>query len=80
MAAKKIIPRGYDQFKLGISFRLQGGQAVMQFSDSVDWVRMTAGGAPDAGQRCPAPYAGTLRCGVANHTLRTGQGDSRMIV
>ena len=52
MAAKKMIPPhaiendfgdDYDEFKLGISFRLQGGQVVMQFSDSVDRARMTAG-------------------------------------
>jgi hypothetical protein len=60
MAAKKMIPPGvaenafgndYDEFKLGISFRLQGGQVVMQFSDSVDRVRMAAGGARKLAKR-----------------------------
>jgi hypothetical protein len=54
MAAKKMIPPravenafgdDYDEFKLGISFRIQAGQVVMQFSDSVDRIRMTGGGA-----------------------------------
>jgi|HubBroStandDraft_2_1064218.scaffolds.fasta_scaffold1346667_1 hypothetical protein len=54
MAAKKMFPPGevdrllsrvYDEFKLKISFRIQAGQVFMQFSDSVDRIRMTAGGA-----------------------------------
>jgi hypothetical protein len=54
MAAKKMFPAGeidrllnnkYDEFKLGISFRIEAGQIVMQFSDHVEWVRMTSGGA-----------------------------------
>jgi hypothetical protein len=54
MAAKKMFPAGeidkllgnkYDEFKLGISFRILAGQIVMQFSDHVEWVRMTGGGA-----------------------------------
>jgi len=54
MAAKKMFPPGevdrllgnkYDEFKLGISFRILAGQIVMQFSDHVEWVRMTSGGA-----------------------------------
>ena len=54
MAAKKMFPpRGvsnplgddYDEFKLGISFRIQAGQVVMQFSDDVRRIRMTSGGA-----------------------------------
>jgi hypothetical protein len=54
MAAKKMFPPGevekllsnpYDEVKLGISFRILAGQIVMQFSDHVEWVRMTSGGA-----------------------------------
>jgi hypothetical protein len=54
MAAKKMFPPrevenllgdDYDEFKLGISFRIQAGQVVMQFSDQVERVRMTGGGA-----------------------------------
>lgn len=54
MAAKKMFPPGavekllgddYDEFKLRISFRIQSGQIVMQFSDHVEWVRMTSSGA-----------------------------------
>jgi hypothetical protein len=54
MAAKKMFPPGeidkllgacYDEFKLGISFRILAGQIVMQFSNHVEWVRMTSGGA-----------------------------------
>jgi len=35
----------YDEVKLGIGFRILAGQIVMQFSDHVEWVRMTSGGA-----------------------------------
>jgi hypothetical protein len=54
MAAKKMFPPravenllgdDYDEFKLGISFRIQAGQVVMQFSDHVERIRMTSGGA-----------------------------------
>jgi hypothetical protein len=54
MAAKKMFPPGevdrllgnkYDEFKLGISFRILAGQIEMQFSDHVEWIRMTSGGA-----------------------------------
>ena len=54
MAAKKMFPprevgnpRGktYDEVKLGISFRILAGQIVMQFSDHVEWVRMSSAGA-----------------------------------
>jgi hypothetical protein len=54
MAAKKMFPPGevdrllgnkYDEFKLRIGFRILAGQIVMQFSDHVEWVRMTSGGA-----------------------------------
>ena len=54
MAAKKMYPPGevdrllnqaYDEVKLKISFRIQDGQIVMQFSDHVEWVRMTSAGA-----------------------------------
>ena len=49
MAAKKMFPPravenllgdDYDEFKLGISFRIQAGQVVMQFSDHVERIRM----------------------------------------
>lgn len=54
MAAKKMFPpgeidkllgAGYDEIKLGISFRILLGQIVIQFSNQVEWVRMTSGGA-----------------------------------
>ncbi len=54
MAAKKMFPPGeidrllrnnYEEFKLDISFRIQTGQVIMQFSDSVERIRMTGGGA-----------------------------------
>jgi hypothetical protein len=35
----------YDEVKLGIDFRILAGQIVMQFSDHVEWIRMTSGGA-----------------------------------
>ena len=35
----------YDEFKLGISFRIKAGQVIMQFSESVERIRMTAAGA-----------------------------------
>jgi len=54
MAAKKMFPRrvvenllgdDYDEVKLAISFRIQAGQVVMQFSDRVDRIRMSSAGA-----------------------------------
>jgi hypothetical protein len=54
MAAKKMFPprevgnplgKAYDEGKLGISFRILAGQIVMQFSDHVEWVRMSSAGA-----------------------------------
>lgn len=54
MAAKKMFPPGevdrllgnkYDEVKLRISFRILAGQILMQFSDHVEWVRMTGSGA-----------------------------------
>jgi hypothetical protein len=54
MAAKKMFPPGaidnllrddYDEFKLRIGLRIQAGQVVMQFSESVDRVRMSSAGA-----------------------------------
>ena len=54
MAGKKMFPPGevdrlrsqaYDEVKLRISFRIQAGQIVMQFSDHVEWVRMSSAGA-----------------------------------
>src|ERR1035438_7042720 len=52
MAAKKMFPpreienpfgEDYDAVKL--SFRILAGQIVMRFSDHVEWIRMTSGGA-----------------------------------
>ena len=54
MAAKKMFPpvdvnrtlsKAYDELKLRIGFRIEAGQIVMQFSDQVEWVRMSSGGA-----------------------------------
>jgi hypothetical protein len=54
MAAKKMFPPGevdrllrktYDEVKLKIGFRIEAGQIVMQFSDHVEWIRMTSAGA-----------------------------------
>ena len=54
MAAKKMFPprdagnpidKVYDEVKLRIGIRIQAGQIVMQFSDHVEWVRMTSAGA-----------------------------------
>ena len=54
MAAKKMLPPravenllgdDYDEVKLAISFRIQAGQVVMQFSDRVDRIRMSSAGA-----------------------------------
>jgi hypothetical protein len=54
MSAKKMFPpRGgsgllgneYDEVKLRIDFGIQAEQIVMQFSDHVEWVRMSAAGA-----------------------------------
>ena len=56
----------YGEFKLGISFRLQGGQVVMQFSDSVDRVRMTGGGARKLAQRLIEKAAELDRLGTAS--------------
>jgi hypothetical protein len=54
MAAKKMFPPGgvgntpgkaYDEVKLRIDLRMEGRQIVMQFSDQVEWIRMSSGGA-----------------------------------
>ena len=54
MAAKKMFPPralenllgdDYDEVKLAISFRIQAGQVIMQFSDCVDRIRMSSAGA-----------------------------------
>jgi len=59
MAAKKMFPPravenllgdDYDEFKLGISFRIQAGQVVMQFSDHAQRIRMSSAGAQSAAQ------------------------------
>jgi hypothetical protein len=56
----------YDEFKLGISFRLRGGQVVMQFTDSVDRVRMTGGGARKLAKRLIKEAAELDRIGTAS--------------
>lgn len=54
MAAQKMFPPGevdrlldtsYDEVKLEIGCRIEGGKIVMQFSDHVEWVRMSSVGA-----------------------------------
>lgn len=54
MAPKKMFPpreatdtlgKTYDEVKLRIGFRVEAGQIVMQFSDHVEWVRMSSAGA-----------------------------------
>jgi hypothetical protein len=55
MGAKKMFPPGevdralsnqaYDEIKLRIGFRIEAGRIVMQFSDHIEWVRMSGAGA-----------------------------------
>jgi len=54
MLAKKMFPPrelenplgdDYDEVRLEISFRVQAGQVVMQFSDSIERIRVTGSGA-----------------------------------
>jgi hypothetical protein len=54
MSAKKMFPPGevdrllsqaYDEFELKISFGVRAGQVVMQFSDHIQYVRMSSAGA-----------------------------------
>jgi len=54
MTAKKMFPPGgvgntpgkvYDEVKLRIGLRIEGGQIVMQSSDHVEWIRMSSAGA-----------------------------------
>ena len=53
MAGKKMFPpreadtlgKTYDEVNLRIGFRVEAGQVVMQFSDHVEWVRMSSAGA-----------------------------------
>jgi hypothetical protein len=54
MAGKKMFPpseaadmlgKTYDEVKLRIGFRIMAGQIVMQFSDHIEWVRMSSAGA-----------------------------------
>jgi hypothetical protein len=74
MAARKMFPPGevekllgkkYDEFKLGISFRIQAGQIVMQFSDHVEWVRMTSAGARKLAAMLTEKAAELDRLGIA---------------
>jgi hypothetical protein len=41
----RLLSKTYDEVKLGISFRIQAEQIFMQFSDHVEWVRMSSSGA-----------------------------------
>lgn len=41
----RLLSKTYDEVKLRIGFRLQTDQIVMQFSDHVEWVRMSSAGA-----------------------------------
>jgi hypothetical protein len=41
----RTLSKAYDELKLRIGFRIEAGQIVMQFSDHVEWVRMSSGGA-----------------------------------
>lgn len=54
MSGRKMFPprsgselpgNDYDEVKLRIGFHIEAGQIVMQFSDHVEWVRMSAAGA-----------------------------------
>ena len=54
MSAKKMFPpreaddnlgKTYDEVNLRIGFRIEAGRVVMQFSDQVEWVRMSSAGA-----------------------------------
>ncbi len=76
MAAKKMFPprevgnplgKDYDEVKLRIGFRIQAGQIVMQFSDHVEWVRMSSGG---------ARKLAALLTDKANELDRLGSGQS----
>ena len=44
-AVKNVLGDEYDEFKLRIGLRLEAGQIVMQFSDSIDRIRMSSAGA-----------------------------------
>jgi hypothetical protein len=43
--ADDTLGKTYDEVNLRISFRIEAGQVVMQFSDQVEWVRMSSSGA-----------------------------------
>jgi hypothetical protein len=45
LSGSELLGNDYDEVKLRIGFRIQAGQIVMQFSDHVEWVRMSAAGA-----------------------------------
>ena len=55
----------YDEVKLGIAFRILAGQIVMQFSDHVEWVRMTSGGARKLAARLTEKAGELVRLGNA---------------
>jgi hypothetical protein len=81
MAAKKMFPAGeidrllsnkYDEVKLSISFRIQARQIVMQFSDHVEWIRMTSGGARKLAAMLTEKAAELDRLGNASGARRGG--------
>jgi hypothetical protein len=96
MAAKKMIPPrdvenllgdDYDEFKIGISFRTQAGHVLMQFSDELERVRMTSGGARklagmltdkaaelDRLGNASAPGPGRVRSRLAASDVKPGLG------
>ena len=76
MAARKMFPPrevpnlfgdDYDEFKLRIGFRIQAGQVVMQFSDHVERVRMSSGGARKLAAMLTAKAAELDRLGNAGN-------------
>jgi hypothetical protein len=85
MAAKKMIPPrvvenllgdDYDEFKIEISFRVQAGQVIMQFSDNIERVRMTSGGARKLAGMLTEKAAELDRLGDAS-VLGAGSGRSK---
>ena len=48
-AVENVLGDDYDEFKLRIGLRLQAAQIVLQFSKSVDRIRMSSAGARKLG-------------------------------
>ncbi len=69
-AVEKLLGEGYDEFKLGISFRIQAEQVVMQFSDHVERIRMTSVGARKLAAMLTEKAAELDRLGNASGTRR----------